>query len=100
MRRGHGERLAVPTLQDLNEVSAAGHEVVACSALRYGPLSVVSIACHSGDVATVCLDEYAALCLFEVLKVLFPAIAAAPASPVKVQKTESGMGLQAGHVSH
>src|SRR5258706_9533521 len=65
MRRGHGERLPVPSLQDLNEVSAAGHEVVACSALRYGPRSVKSIACHSGDIATVCLDEHAAFCLFE-----------------------------------
>jgi hypothetical protein len=99
MRRGHGERLPVPSLQDLTEVSAAGHEVVACSALRYGPRSIMSIACHSGDIATVCLDEHAAFCLFEVLKVLYPAIASAPASPVKVQKTESGIGLQAGHVS-
>jgi hypothetical protein len=100
-RRRLAERrlLPVPSLQDLTEVSVAGHEVVACSALRFGPRSVMSIACDSGDITTVCLDEHAALCLFEVLKVLYPAIASAPASPMKVQKTESGIGLQAGHVS-
>jgi hypothetical protein len=98
MRR-EAERLPIPTLQDLKETSEAGHEVIACSALRSGPRSVISLACRSGEIATVCFDQHAALCLFEVLKLLFPAIASAPVSPLEIQRTESGIGLQAGYLS-
>ena len=99
MNREDEDLLPVPTLQDLKETAAAGHEVVACSALRSGPRAIVSIACRSGENATVCVDQHAALCLFEMLKALFPPIASSPVSPVKLQRTEGGIGLQAGRLS-
>ncbi len=99
MRRGQGERLPVPTPDEYASASAEGREIAACSGLKSGPLSVMKLACHNGDTATVCVDEYAALCLSEALKAFFPTLATAPASPAKVDRTEAGIEVQAGHMS-
>ena len=92
-------RLAVPTREELSDAFSVGREIVACSGQRYGPLIAVSIACRNGDTAILSLNEFGALCLFDVLKVLFPAIQGAPASPATVHETATGVEVQAGHIS-
>jgi hypothetical protein len=59
----------------------------------------MKLACRNGDIATVVLDEYAALCLSEALKALFPGIESPPASPLIRRETETGVEVQAGHMS-
>lgn len=99
MRRGHGGRLPVPTVAELSNAAAEGREIVACSGLRHGPLRALRIGCHNNDIATVALNEHAALCLFAALKALFPNIESAPASPAKVRPTENGTEVECGHMS-
>jgi len=100
MRRGRGDRLPVPTLEELNEASASEREIVACSGLRYGPLIALKLACHNGDTATVCLDTVGRFYLLEALKALIPqGDQSPPASPVKVRGTPEGVEIQVGHMS-
>jgi hypothetical protein len=99
-RHGQGGHLPIPTLEDLKSAIAEEREMVACSALKHGPLAAVTLALDSGATATVCLDELGAHYLSEALKHLFPAVASTPpASPVKVAKTDDGFGIQVGYQS-
>jgi hypothetical protein len=100
MRRGQGERLPVPTLQELNEAMTTGLQIVACSGLRSGPLIALKLGCHNGGIATVYLDVIGRHYLLEALKVLVPrADQSPPASPVIRRETPDGIEIQVGYMS-
>jgi hypothetical protein len=48
MRRGQGERLPIPSADDLGAAVAEGREIAACSGLKQGPQAVLIIALDSG----------------------------------------------------
>ena len=95
--QGHGGRLPVPTLAELNRACEEGREVVACSGLRYGPLTALSIACRNGDTATLSLNANAGHVLVQALIALFPEAQATGAARVK--RTDTGCEVQVGHLS-
>lgn len=99
MRRGQGDRVPIPTTADLSEAISLDREIVACSGKRFGPLIALTVAFHNADKSTVCLNEYAALCLLGALKALFPGIESSPASPARVRGTEGDVEVQCGHMS-
>jgi hypothetical protein len=95
--RGQGGHVPIPTQEELKFAITEEHEIVACSGIRYGQETALNIAFHNGDKSVVLLNEYAALCLFDALKALFPGIVTPNASPAKVRKTEHGIEVQCGH---
>jgi hypothetical protein len=99
MRRGQGGRVPVPSLTELMKAADEGREIVALSGLKHGPLAALTLSHHNSGTATVYMDEHRAHILFESVKTLFPNIGSPPASPVIVTKTETGMEIQAGHMS-
>lgn len=99
MRRGQGGRLPVPRKAEFEKVVIEDAEIVACSALRSGPLAALAMALNNGGTATVCVDELSAVILVATLKALFPSCESPPASPAIVTRTENGIAVQAGHMS-
>jgi hypothetical protein len=100
MRRGQGERVPIPTIEDLEHAIMGEMEMAACSGLRHGPLAVMTLALNSTATATVCVDELSALHMCEALKALFPNIATPVASPAKVTRLDNGdVAVQVGHQS-
>jgi hypothetical protein len=97
MRRGQGGRLAVPTIGDLMKADEQEREVVACSGLRFGPLTALTIALHNGDTATVCLNDIGSVVLLDALRALFPN--STPTSAALVKETANGIEVQVGHLS-
>jgi hypothetical protein len=71
MRRGHGARPPIPTKKDLEETIAGDREIVACSGLRYGPLTALTMCLHNGGAAMVCLNDIGSMVLLEALRALF-----------------------------
>jgi hypothetical protein len=99
VQRGQGGRVPVPSLTELMKAAAEGREIVALSGLKHGPLAALTLSLLNGGTATVYMDELGAHILFESVKALFPNIGSSPASPVRITKTETGMEIQAGHMS-
>ena len=89
-------RVPYPTKDAFNEAVASDREIIACSAVPYGPLTAMNIAFRSGDISTVYIAELGALNLAKALTALFPSIESAPASPVR--RYAAGR-LVAGHMS-
>jgi hypothetical protein len=99
MRRGHGNRMPVPTKEEFERAVIEDLEIVACSALKPGPIAALAMALNAGHTATVCVDELSAVLLVATLKALFPGCDSPLGSPAIITKTENGLAVQAGHMS-
>jgi len=99
MRRGQGGRLPVPTTAEFTQAVIEECEIVACSGLKQGPLAAMKLALNSGHTATVCVDVLSAVILVQSLKALFSGCDTPPASPATITKTDTGIAIQAGHLS-
>jgi hypothetical protein len=99
MRRGQGERMPVPTKAEFEQAVIDDCEIVACSALKSGPIAALAMALNNGGTATVCVTELGAVRLVATLKALFPGCDSPPGSPTIITKTEDGIAVQAGHMS-
>jgi hypothetical protein len=99
MRRGHGDRIPIPTHDEFQKAVVSESELVACSGRREGPLAALCMALNSGHTATVCVDVLGAVNLVATLKVLFPGCDTPTASPAILTQIENGIGVQAGHQS-
>jgi hypothetical protein len=87
-------------MQEFKDACGEEQTLVACAALKYGPMSAMTLSLHNGGIATVVLDTLGAHYLLEALKVLFPDIESPPATPVKVVKrTADTLEIQVGHMS-
>ena len=99
MRRGHGDRLPIPTHDEFQKAIVNESEIVACSGRRERPLAALCMALNSGHTATVCVDVLGAVNLVATLKALFPDCDKPMASPAIQMSIENGIGVQAGHQS-
>jgi hypothetical protein len=97
MQRGQGERVPFPTDDEITTAIDRGREIVAYSAVRYGALIALNIACNNGDTATAILDPVGQSHLLSVLKALIPDIDSIRAAPVT--RGELGPQARAGHQS-
>src|SRR5690349_7530503 len=97
MQRGQGERVPFPTDGEITAAIEQGREIVACSAIRYGNLIALNIACDNGDTATTILDPVGQSHLLSVLKALIPDFESTRAAPVMTG--ELGPQARAGHQS-
>jgi hypothetical protein len=99
MRRGQGGRMPIPTKQQFEKAVLDDSEIVACSALKPGPIAALAMSLDNGGTATVCVTELGAVNLVATLKALFPGCDSPPGSPAIITKTEEGIAVQAGHMS-
>jgi hypothetical protein len=99
MRHGQGERVPIPTTDEIADVILEDREIVAVSAVKYGPLIYMKFAFHNGDISTAALGPNGQLRLIEALKVLLPEHAESPAAGVIKLETERGFVIQSGHMS-
>jgi hypothetical protein len=72
MRYGQGEHVPVPTDEQIFAADAQENEIVACSALKRGPLLYMSIAFRNGYISTVAMGPDGGLHLLRALKALVP----------------------------
>lgn len=93
MRRGQGERVPIPTDEDLRGAISLDRVIVACSGKRYGPLIVLTVALHNGDISTVALDVAGGFRLLRALKALIPD------GPSVGAASLTGDGVQEGNMS-
>jgi len=96
-RRGEAGHVPLPTKTETDEAHKLHREVVACSAVKYGPLIYMKVAFHNTGTSTVYLDEDGALHLLRALKALVPDNPDIDASPVIT--TAQGPAVQEGHMS-
>jgi hypothetical protein len=89
--------MPVPTKEDITAAVSQEREIVACSAVRYGPLIALSIALHNGDTATVILEPVGRHNLLSALKALVPDLESIVAAPVT--NGDLGPQVQTGHMS-
>jgi hypothetical protein len=73
MRHGHGGKVPAPTMDEFNHAVEAGHEIIACSASKYGATIVLKVAFGSGDMSTVHLRPVGRSNLSAALRVFSPA---------------------------
>jgi len=99
MRRGQGDRVPLLTKDEIDEAVRLDREIVAVSAVQFGPSIYMKFAFHNGDTSTVSLGTPGGFHLIEALKTLYPRHAEPRASPVKERKTETGIELQSGRMS-
>lgn len=72
MRRGQGERVPFPTNPEIEEANEKDREIVACSAVKLGPLTYMKVGFHNGDTSTVYLGIDGAVHMLRALKALVP----------------------------
>ena|SRR5208283_2680238 len=99
MRRGQGDRVPIPTKEEIDEAIRLDREIVAVSAKQLGPLIYMKFAFHNGDTSTVSLGTNGGRHLLAALRIFFPEAAERRASGVKVRNTETGLEIQSGHMS-
>ena len=99
MRRGHGDRLPIPTHDEFQKAVVNETQLVACSGRREGSLAALCMALNSGHTATVCVDMLGAVRLVATLNAMFPGCDTPTASPAILTQIENGIGVQAGHQS-
>jgi hypothetical protein len=71
-RYGQGGKVPLPTQPEIDEAYAKGRGIVACSAVRSGPVTHMKFAFHNGDTSTVYLPAHAAHHLLRALKAIVP----------------------------
>jgi hypothetical protein len=97
MGYGSGGKVPLPTKSEIDEAHALDREVVACSAVRYGPMTYMKVAFHNGDTSTVWLGSNGAFRLLRALKAIVPDTPHVGAS--LLSEIENGHSLQEGHMS-
>lgn len=101
MHRGQGERVPIPTKEEIDEAIRLDHEIVAVSVKQIALMTYMKFAFHNGDTSTVSIGigNLGGFRLFEALKTLFPEHAITPGSAVVIHKSETGLEIQSGHMS-
>jgi hypothetical protein len=101
MKRGQGDRIPVPTKEEIDEAILRDHEIVAVSVKQIALMTYMKFAFHNGDTSTVSLGigTLGGFRVFEALKILFPEHGTTPASGVVVHRSETGLEIQSGHMS-
>lgn len=97
MRYGAGGRVPLPTRPEIDEANALDREIVACSAVKLGPLIYMKVAFHSGDISTVNLGTNGGYRLLRALKALVPDTE--HTGVAQMTDGEFGLQLQEGHMS-
>lgn len=92
-----GDRVPLPTKDELMLAFTENREIVACSGVRQSPLICMNVAFHRTGISTIIVGEMAGRHLLAALKALFPSAADIPASPAI--ETEFEIAVQAGHLS-
>jgi hypothetical protein len=96
-RRGQGQRVPIPTQDEIAEAEALGREIVACSAVTFGPLKYMKVAFRNGDISTVSLGMLGGYRLLRALKTIVPDTP--QVGVAHATETENGLQLQEGHMS-
>ncbi len=97
MSYGQGDSVPIPTSDETAEARKAGNEIVACSALKIGPLIYMKFGFRNGHMSTAILGDAAECLILSVLKAVVPEHERVAAAPSKVG--EYGLEVQAGHMS-
>lgn len=100
MSYGQGGRVPIPTNEEIAEAEELHREIVAVSAIQYGPLNYMKFAFRNGATSTASLGADGALSLLEALTSLFPDRPEGPEVNATKRMTASGrLEIQSGHVS-
>jgi hypothetical protein len=91
-----GDRVPLPTNDEMLFAMQERHEIAACSGAGSWPMIGMNIFFRNGDNSIVLVDELGAGFLLATLKALFPKLADIPAA--RVRETECGSGVQEGHI--
>ncbi|MGA9847776.1 MAG: hypothetical protein WBQ45_09065 [Roseiarcus sp.] len=100
MTHGQRGRVPIPTNEEIAEAEDLHREIVAVSAIQYGPLNYMKFAFRNGATSTASLGSEGALSLLEALTALFPDHPAGLEADAAKRMTVSGrLEIQSGHMS-
>ncbi len=95
----HG-RVPIPTNEEIEEAEDLHREIVAVSAIQYGPLNYMKFAFRNGATSTASLGPDGALSLLEALTALFPDHPERLVADSSKRMTASGrLEIQSGRIS-
>ena len=100
MTYGQSGRVPIPTNEEIAEAEDLHREIVAVSAVQYGPLNYMKFAFRNGATSTASLGADGALSLLEALTALFPDHREWAEADLTKRMTASGrLEIQSGHMS-
>jgi hypothetical protein len=100
MSYGQGGRVPIPTNEEIVEAEELHREIVAVSAIQYGPLNYMKFAFRNGVTSTASLGADGALSLLQALTALFPDHLERSEVNATQRMTASGrLEIQSGHIS-
>jgi hypothetical protein len=99
MPMAHGDRAAIPTMDDLNHAEREGMTLVAIAARNFGPACALRLVLESSGDATVCLDLNGVRFLAAALRGLFPNLEWPQPSPARESEIDGDRCVQVGHLT-